>query len=515
VLTHDAFRSWFCYRLLYTGESCYTSKVLVSRMRSMQKSRHASGWREALMPICAPIAAWLFFASAANAERICFSKKMSAEQCAVLCAAKLSNQARLALRKSGDASAMQNMSMSGMKGMNMPLPPAAGLLMQEVSGTTMNPASAPMAMRMMMRGNWNLDFMGYAFVTDTQQSGPRGGDKLYSTNVFMGTAEHAAGRGALLFDLMLSLEPATISDREYPELFQTGETAFGKPIEDGQHPHNFLMGTGVHYARPIGENAILEAYFAPVGDPALGPVAYPHRASAAELPEAPIGHHWEDSTHISYEVATIGLKYKIVRMEMSGFHGGEPNENRWNIGAGAMDSWSARLSLFPTENWTMQASVGRLAHPESYEPGDIVRTTASVEYSRPLAHSDWSTSFIFGRNHKTANGADTDAFLIESVAPIRKNNFLTGRWELVDKDDLFGAQPAVEQQLLEMVGTTTFRIGEYTAGYTRYFPLWTGVKTGFGANFSTYTLPAAIVPFYGAHPFGVNVYLHLQLKPDK
>lgn len=450
----------------------------------------------------------VLLAPLAHAERICFSQNTSAARCAVLCATRLANQG---------PHPPQTMNMAQMKGMNMrmPMPPAPELLMQEASGTSVNPAAAPMPMRMIMRGEWNLNFMADAFVTDTQQSGPRGADKLYSTNVFMGSAEHSVGRGAFLFDLMLSLEPATITDREYPLLFQTGETAFGKPIEDGQHPHNLVMAAGLHYARPIGEGAIFEAYFAPVGDPALGPVAYPHRASAAEIPQAPIGHHWEDSTHISYEVATVGLKYKFVRWEASGFHGGEPNENRWNIGAGAMDSWSTRLSIFPDSNWTGQISVGRLTHPEALELGDEVRTTASVEYSRPMQYADWSTSFIFGRNHKTATGADTDAFLIESVAPLRKNNFLTGRWELVDKDDLFAAQPAVEQQLLETVGTTTFRIGEYTLGYTRYFPLWQAVATGIGANFSTYTLPQAIVPFYGAHPFGVNVYLHFQLNPNK
>jgi len=406
--------------------------------------------------------------------------------------------------------------MKGMK-MNMPMPPAADLLMQEASGTSVNPLAAAMPMRMMMlmRSGWNLNFMANAFVNDTQQSGPRGGDKFYSANAFMGSAEHSIGRGAFLFDLMISLEPATITDREYPLLFQTGETAFGKPIEDGQHPHNFVMGAGVHYARPVGDSAIFEAYFAPVGDPALGPVAYPHRTSAAEIPQAPIGHHWEDSSHISYEVATVGLKYKVLRLEASGFHGHEPNENRWNIGAGAMDSWATRLSVFPTANWTAQVSVGRLTHPEALEPGDVVRTTASVEYSRPFEGADWSTSFVFGRNHDTATGAGTNALLAESVIPFRRENFFTGRWELVDKDELFAAQPAIEQQLLNTAGTTTFRIGEYTLGYTRYFPAWSPVETGIGANFSTYTLPSAIVPFYGSHPFGVNLYLHFQLKPSK
>lgn len=455
-----------------------------------------------------------FLAPAAHATRWCFAD-VSAAKCASLCSARLPSEVRLVAQASatGRAQPIQQHSMAG--SMKMPLAPAAELLMSEPSGTSLNPASALMPMRMMMRGEWNLNFMADAFVTDTQQSGPRGADKLYSTNVFMGSAEHAVGDGAFLFDLMLSLEPATITDREYPLLFQTGETAFGKPIEDGQHPHNFVMAAGLHYARPVGENTIFEAYFAPVGDPALGPVAYPHRSSAAEIPQAPIGHHWEDSTHISYEVATVGLKYKFVRWEASGFHGGEPNENRWNIATGGMDSWSTRLSLFPTPNWTAQASVGRLTHPEALEPGDVVRTTASVEYSRPLSDSDWATSFVFGRNHDTATGKSTNAFLAESVIPYRAHNFFTGRWELVDKDELFAAQPAIEQQLLTTAGTTTFRIGEYTLGYTRYFPLWVPVETGFGANFSTYTLPAAIVPYYGAHPFGLNLYLHFQLKPQK
>ncbi|MHB8527008.1 MAG: hypothetical protein ACYDD2_12725 [Candidatus Acidiferrales bacterium] len=404
--------------------------------------------------------------------------------------------------------------MQGMKGMAMPSDPAAELLMNEVSGTGMNPLSSVMPMRMGMAGKWNFGFMANGFFTDIQQSGPRGGDKLYSTNVFMGSAQHAAGRGSFLFDVMLSAEPATITKREYPLLFQTGEAAFGKPIENGQHPHNLVMALGLHYARPAGYNTVLEAYFAPVGDPALGPVAFPHRASAAELPEAPIGHHWEDSSHIAYEVATVGVKHKIVRLELSGFHGAEPNENRWNIGAGAMDSWAARFSIFPTPNWTAQVSVGRLTHPEALQPGDIVRTTVSVAYSRPMGGADWATSFIFGRNHSTLTGRGTNAFLLESVIPLHEKNYFTGRWEMVDKDELFAAEPALQQQLASTVGDT-FRIGAYTLGYTRYVQLWLPLETGFGANFSTYTMPSAITPFYGGHPIGVNVYLHFRLKPKK
>lgn len=412
----------------------------------------------------------------------------------------------------GTGYAPQSIQTAGMSGMAMPPNAAAEMLMNEVTGTSMNPESSAMPMRMAMADKWSLGFMANGFITDTQQSGPRGGDKLYSANVFMGTAQHSVGQGSFLFDVMLSAEPATISGREYPLLFQTGEAAFGKPIENGQHPHNLVMALGLHYAYPADDNTVLEAYFAPVGDPALGPVAFPHRASAAELPEAPIGHHWEDSSHIAYEVATIGVKHKIARLELSGFHGAEPNENRWNIATGAMDSWAARFSILPTSNWMAQVSVGRLTHPEALEPGDVVRTTASVSYSRPMGASDWSTSFVFGRNHHTATGDGTNAFLIESVVPLRQKNFFTGRWELVDKDELFAAEPALQQQLASTVGDT-FRIGAYTLGYTRYMRLWSPIETGFGANFSTYTLPSAITPFYGEHPFGVNVYLHFRLKP--
>jgi hypothetical protein len=409
---------------------------------------------------------------------------------------------------------MPGMPSRGTKSMAMDSSPAAKLLMAEASGTSLNPISLGMPMRMKMAGAWSLMFMADGFVTDKQQSGPRGADKFYSTNVFMGSAEHAVGRGSFLFDGMLSLEPATVTDRRYPLLFQTGETAFGSAIENGQHPHDLIMALGVHYARPIGNGTVFEAYFAPVGDPALGPVAFPHRASAAEIPQAPIGHHWEDSTHIANEVVTIGMKHKSVRLELSGFHGAEPNENRWNIDAGAIDSWAARFSVFPSSRWAAQVSVGRLTKPEALEPGDVVRATASVEYSRPMGGSNWSTSFVFGRNHKTATGKGTNAFLLETLVPYRDKNVFTGRWELVDKDELFAAEPIIAQQLAATVGDT-FRIGEYTVGYTRYVRLLAPIETGFGANFSAYTLPAAITPFYGDHPFGVNLYLHFRLGSNR
>ncbi|MGA2600143.1 MAG: hypothetical protein ABSH09_24520 [Bryobacteraceae bacterium] len=393
--------------------------------------------------------------------------------------------------------------------------PAGMYLMTMASGTSMNPPSAPMPMLMRPLGSWNLMIMGQAFIVDTQQSGPRGGDKLYSPNAFMFNVEHSLGGGSFMIQTMLSLEPLTITDRRYPLLFQTGETAYGKPIVDGQHPHNFIMSAGIQYAHPLGENAMLQLYYAPVGDPALGPVAYPHRASADELPQATLGHHWQDSTHIADDVATVALKYKWMRVEASGFYGAEPGENRWHVDWGPMNSYAIRFSVFPTKNWMAQVSAGRLTNPERQSPGDVVRSTASLSYSRPLADGEtWSTSLIWGRNHDVVTQHNLNSYLAETVYPVSQKNFLTGRIELVDKDELFADNPDLEEQLARTAGST-FRIGAYTAGYTRDIGTFKDIETGVGANATAYTLPTAIKPYYGGHPWGVNAFVRLRLKPNE
>jgi hypothetical protein len=403
---------------------------------------------------------------------------------------------------------------SSMPGMNMVDMNAASMdLMNAASGTSVNPDSWPMPMILTHFGSWNTMFMGAAFLAETQQSGPRGGDKFYSPNWFMTSAEHRAGEnGAFTVDLMMSLDPATITNRRYPLLFQTGETAFGNPIVDGQHPHNLIMALGFHYVRELAANTMLEMYFAPVGDPALGPAAYPHRASAAELPQAPISHHWQDSTHIADDVVTVGVGYKKVKLEASGFYGTEPGENRWIIQQGAINSWATRLCFFPARNWAAQVSFGRIAHPEKLEPGDQVRTTASLEYTKPVPGGSWSSSLIWGRTHNTARQRNLNSYLAESVLPISRKNFLTGRIELVDKDELFAGEPEFEQSLGTSYGST-FRIGAYVIGYTRDVDLFRHVETGIGANFTAYSLPEAIKPYYGDRPVGGNIFIRFRLRP--
>jgi hypothetical protein len=375
-------------------------------------------------------------------------------------------------------------------------------LMNLASGTSTNPLSWRMPMIMTHSGKWNFMFMGTGFLSDIQQSGPRGADKLYSTNWVMGSASHKVGaKGTFETDLMLSLEPATVTDRRYPLLFQTGETAYGRPLVDAQHPHNFVMALGFHYAHRVAASTTLDLYFAPVGDPALGPPAYPHRASAMEMPQAPISHHMQDSTHIANEVLTAGVQYKKVKLEASGFYGTEPGENRWTITTGPMNSWSTRAWFFPTKEWAAQFSYGRIARPETLETADQTRMTASIAYTKPMNGAGWSSTFVWGRTHNLETAHDLHSFLVESVLPLSKRNFITGRFERTDKDEL------------DVLPGATFRVGAYTAGYTRDIGIYRNVEIGVGANFTAYSLPGALRPYYDNHPVGANVFVRLRLKP--
>jgi hypothetical protein len=368
----------------------------------------------------------------------------------------------------------------------------------QASGTSFNPAASPMAMIPLHAGSWNLMFHGVVFLTEIQQTGPRGADKFASMNWFMGEASHPLGGGTFSVRSMVSLDPATVTGRRYPELFQTGETAYGKPIVDGQHPHDLFMELALEYTHPLGGHSRFWLYAAPVGDPALGPVAFPHRVSAAELPQATLGHHLEDSTHVSDEVVTLGASHGRFGLEASGFHGGEPNENRWNIDHGAIDSYSGRLTFTPNSHWTAQVSAGRLTRPEALEPGDQTRATASVTYVRPFSQGDWATSLIWGRVHKTGTGNNLNGFDLESVARFRSKNYLTGRIEAVDKDELI--VPGV------------YRIGAYTAGYTRDFPLIPRIATGIGANLTQYSMAPQVHQVYGSHPVAVLVFLRFRVQ---
>ena len=302
------------------------------------------------------------------------------------------------------------------------------------AGTDAEPTSTPSGMLMKQEGNWTLMFHGAAFLNDIQQTGPRGGAKFFSTNWLMPMAQRKLGNGTLTVRAMLSLEPATVSQRRYPELFQQGETAFGSPIRDGQHPHDFFMELAALYDYRITEKTLLSFYFASMGDPAMGPVAYPHRASASEIPLAPLGHHLQDSTHIAEDVITVGLTHHNLRLEASGFHGREPDEHRWGLDSGKIDSWSTRVSFNLASNWSTQFSVAQLHSPEALAPQeDLRRMTASVTYNRPVHRGNWASLLLWGRNQSLLDGNVGNGYLLESTVKFLDRNAAWTRLENVDR----------------------------------------------------------------------------------
>lgn len=379
------------------------------------------------------------------------------------------------------------------------------------AGTDAEPNSTPSDMIMTMKHDWMLMLHGVAFLVDTQQTGPRGRDKFFSTNWIMPMAQRKLGKGTLTFRTMLSFEPATVSQRQYPLLFQQGETAFGKPIVDGQHPHDFFMELAAMYDYRLGENTLLSFYAAPVGDPALGPVAYPHRSSAAENPVAALGHHLQDSTHIADEVITVGITHRAIRLEASGFHGREPDEFRWNIDTHSIDSWSTRVTVNPKQNWSAQYSIGQLHSPEELAPDeDVRRMTASVMYNRPFHNGNWASTLLWGRNQSLEDGNVGNGYLLESTVRFMNRNNAWTRIENVDRTNelLLGENP-FPPGFHERYFT---RVQAYTLGYDREIGNIPHLSTAIGGQFSWYGVPDVLKTTYGAHPVGVTLFLRLRAR---
>jgi hypothetical protein len=364
---------------------------------------------------------------------------------------------------------------------------------------------------MIARRHWTFMFHGQGFLSEIQQTGRRGEDKLFSTNWLMAMAQHKLGNGTLTLKAMLSLEPATVSQRRYPELFQQGETAFGLPIVDGQHPHDLFMELAALYDLKLNDHTLLSFYAAPMGDPALGPLAYPHRESASEDPIAPLGHHLQDSTHIADDVITVGITHKNVRLEASGFHGREPDEFRWNIDSGKIDSWSTRVTVNPGQNWSLQYSIGQLRSPEALNPNeDLRRMTASVMYNRPLHNGNWASMLLWGRNQSLNGGNVGNSYLLESTLRFMTKNNVWTRIENVDRTNelLLGENP-LPSGFVERYFT---RVQAYTAGYDREVGHIPHVSAALGGQFMWYGVPQVLQPVYGQHPVGGVVFLRLRLN---
>ena len=382
------------------------------------------------------------------------------------------------------------------------------------SGTSWAPSSTQTRMWDKISGNWLLMLHFNVFAGINSQGGPRGVTKLESQNWLMPMAFHKLGKGTLQLRGMFSLEPFTFPPGGSPLLFQTGETYKGQPIIDRQHPHDLWMELSAQYTLALGERGTWFTYFGYPGEPALGPPAFMHRDSASENPSAALSHHLQDSTHISFGVLTTGFTYRWFKVEGSIFNGREPDENRYNFEAHPWNSRSARFTFAPNKNWAMQVSYGLLRKPEASAPNtDIRRTTASVQYNKPLKRGNWASAFIWGRNHEISPGEvqNLNGYTAESTVNFLDKNYLYTRLELVDKNELLRAS---DRALLGIKDDhPSFRIGAYTFGGVRDVWNTKKVSMAIGSDLTFYSKPPVLDRIYGSNP--VSWRLFLRLRPAK
>ena len=374
---------------------------------------------------------------------------------------------------------------------------------REASGTSWQPDSSPHEGIHDMAGEWMTMIHGYANLIYDDQGGPRGDSKTFSSSMLMLMGQRRLGEGTFGLRSMLSADPLMGKDG-YPLLLQTGETADGRtPLIDRQHPHDLFMELAVSYSLPLSPDSSVFGYVGLPGEPALGPPAFMHRFSGIDNPEAPISHHWLDSTHITYGVVTLGYIFRDAKIEGSVFHGREPDQYRYNIETGALDSASVRLSWNPAPDWSLQVSRGHVVSPEALEPEvNVNRTTASVMVNRPWGTNNWQTTLAWGRN-AASTGTTTDSVLLESAVTFSKTHTVFGRVERSDKNELF-------DQASPLAGET-FQVGKLSLGYIYDFPAMGHFKMGIGGLVSKYSLPDELKTFYGSDPTSYMLFARVKI----
>jgi hypothetical protein len=394
--------------------------------------------------------------------------------------------------------------------MMMMQPGPLGLPMNRMgSGTSWLPDETPMHAEHVMAGGWQFMLHYMAFATYDHQESARdidGASQFNGIDWFMGMAQHDVGAGRLALRAMLSTDPFTVGKAGYPLLLQTGESYRDEPLHDRQHPHDLFMELAAVYDVPVTSDLGLELYAAPAGEPALGPVAYPHRPSAAGDPYAPLGHHWQDATHISFGVLTAGVFTRGIKLEGSIFNGREPDETRTNFDFRTLDSYSGRVTVNPAPAWSVSASYGYLKSPEQLTPNiSQHRMGASVLFDQPFnGKGEWSTALVYGANLYSDSPQLSNSVDLETTLDVDGTNTIFWRAEYVNKDayDLaIGAAPLADR----------FDVGSGTVGYTRELMHAAGIAIALGGVATVDLVPTGLRPSYGTRtPYGFGVFLRFR-----
>jgi len=375
------------------------------------------------------------------------------------------------------------------------------------SGTSWLPDASPMHAAHYMLGRWTLMVHGKGFFQYDWQGGSRGSNQLGIVNWAMAAASRPLGGGQLQLRAMLSAEPWTIGSRGYPLLVQSGESYQGAPLHDRQHPHDLFMELSALYERPVARNLGLSLYLAPVGEPAVGPVAFPHRPSAADDPLAPISHHWQDGTHITFGVVTAGVFTREVKLEASWFNGREPDQTRTNFDytGRRLDSYCARLTVNPGSRWSLSTWYAYLKSPEGLNPDESLHRlgAAALTTQRVGTRGTWSSGLIYGANDQVGPGPLASSVVLESTVDLDGTNAFFGRAEYVRKN-------AAELVLPSVPPTTEYDVGALALGYLRTVGTVAGLAAAVGLRASVNFVPSSLNAVYGSRtPAGVAMYFRV------
>lgn len=389
-------------------------------------------------------------------------------------------------------------------------PSPLGISMDRMgSGTSWIPDAVSLPSKHWMSGNWDYMLHGFAYGQYVSELGPRGASQIGSLNWAMLMASHELAGGRFQARAMLSLDAAGIADGGYPLLLQSGETYRGRALKDRQHPHDFFMELGVVYERQLSRSLGVSFYAAPSGEPALGPVAFMHRPSAMDNPEAGIGHHWQDVTHTSFGVLTAGVFTRTLKLEASMFNGQEPHENRWNLDFHPMASYSARATFNPNAAWSFTGGFAFIKEPETTDIGHSMhRTAVSAQYGQAIGGGQWATSLIWSANTHADESRSSNSYLAETEAVLDVHNTVFARAEHVQKsaEDL-----SLDKGPGAFDAERTFAVSRVSLGYIREVASWRGATIGIGAMGNVAFVPTALEQAYGsATPRGFTLFVRLR-----
>lgn len=374
---------------------------------------------------------------------------------------------------------------------------------EDAAADRVAPPGEPAQMNMSM-ASWQFMQDGVLFAEFNHQGGARGGDQFVAPNWWMGMAGRGTSCGQLTLTSMLSLDPATVGKDGYREVFQAGEALNGRPLIDRQHPHDFFMQLAAVWRFPLSASTGLTLAGAPVGEPALGPVAFMHRASAADNPTAPLSHHTFDSTHIAFGVVTAAIDSGPFVLEGSIFNGREPDEKRWDFDFGRLDSVSGRLWFKPNSEWEFQVSTGHLKSPEQLELGNVERTTASASWTQRNASDMSSVAVGYGRND-TDHGT-RQAVFVEGTRHVGPDT-IYGRFEGLQVETALLQTDLILESPLADVKDPVFA---FTVGGVRDVLQTGGFEGGIGADVTFFGVPTSLQPAYGTHPMSFHVFFRLR-----